>query len=148
MTIFLSAFAHAVCIKLLISKALSLLILAGALVVKIPQILKIWPSGKVTGLAPSMFMLETLGYRLCLAFSARHSPSSKNERASGPNVAIKCVCVCVYIVSIFRRMSQCSRLFALVAVFDRNQKERTQQNFDIRGCCLQHQQYLSCLVQM
>lgn len=55
-------FLHAVCLKLLISRGLSIAIVVFSTIIKVPQILKILPTrGKNTGLAPSMFVLEVVG---------------------------------------------------------------------------------------
>lgn len=50
------------CLKLLISKGLGYAIIAGALLVKIPQIAKVLKARSVEGLQLSMFLLELIGY--------------------------------------------------------------------------------------
>ncbi|KAF9519704.1 hypothetical protein BS47DRAFT_1312338 [Hydnum rufescens UP504] len=65
------------CIKLSISKALGLGIVAGGSVVKIPQVLLITKARSARGLSLSAYILETLGYSFTLAYSARnHFPFS------------------------------------------------------------------------
>lgn len=55
--------------KLLISKLLSYAIMVGALVQRVPQILKIWPSGTVQGLSAFMFLMDSVGYTITVAYN-------------------------------------------------------------------------------
>eukprot|EP01114_Cavostelium_apophysatum_P001776 TRINITY_DN1154_c0_g1_i2.p1 TRINITY_DN1154_c0_g1~~TRINITY_DN1154_c0_g1_i2.p1 ORF type:complete len:197 (+),score=22.82 TRINITY_DN1154_c0_g1_i2:60-650(+) len=56
-------------IALLISKALGFGIIAGATLLKVPQIKKIMSSKSVQGLSFSMYILELIGYIIMLAYS-------------------------------------------------------------------------------
>eukprot|EP01006_Ploeotia_vitrea_P017990 TRINITY_DN49245_c0_g1_i1.p1 TRINITY_DN49245_c0_g1~~TRINITY_DN49245_c0_g1_i1.p1 ORF type:complete len:246 (+),score=131.80 TRINITY_DN49245_c0_g1_i1:41-778(+) len=66
-------FLNEVCLKLFISKVLSIAIMVGSLIIKVPQILKIYPSGNVAGLSGAMFVLETIGYTIVGAYSFRQA---------------------------------------------------------------------------
>ena len=57
------------CVKLVVSKTLSLAILAGALLLKLPQILNIVAAGAVTGLSPASFYLETVTFTATVLYS-------------------------------------------------------------------------------
>jgi len=75
------------CLKMVISRLLSILIIAGSCILKVPQIIKILPGsapkqpgkGKATenqadtGLAPSMFILEAIGYTINIAYQYHRS---------------------------------------------------------------------------
>lgn len=50
------------CLKLLASRGISMAILVFSFILKVPQILKIWPSGNIQGLNPLMFIMEAVGY--------------------------------------------------------------------------------------
>lgn len=62
-------FTNVPCVKLAVSKILSLGIILGAAVVKVPQILKIVKAGSIEGLSASMFILETLCYTMTCAYN-------------------------------------------------------------------------------
>ena len=65
------------CLKLLISKLLGYAIITGALIVKLPQILKLISSGRADSIAPSMFVIENIGYTISAAYNSRmHYPFS------------------------------------------------------------------------
>lgn len=66
------AFFDLVCLKLLVSKVLSYGIICGAVLVKVPQIVKIVRSRSTAGLAPSMYVLENLGYLITVVYNLRH----------------------------------------------------------------------------
>lgn len=55
-------FANVACIKFVISKLLGYLIITGAFILKLPQILKILSAKDVTGLTPASFYMEVLLY--------------------------------------------------------------------------------------
>lgn len=57
------------CLKLLVSKALSTAIIAGAFGVKFPQIVKIFRAKNVEGISESAFYLEVLSLALASAYS-------------------------------------------------------------------------------
>ena len=59
------------CLKLLLSKSLGYAIVFGALVVKVPQIAKLLSSGRADSIAPSMFVLENVGYTIGWAYNQR-----------------------------------------------------------------------------
>ena len=59
------------CLKLLISKLLGYAIITGALIVKLPQILKLISSGRADSIAPSMFVIENVGYTISCAYNSR-----------------------------------------------------------------------------
>ncbi|KAF8339578.1 mannose-P-dolichol utilization defect 1 protein [Cantharellus anzutake] len=59
------------CIKLTISKLLGIGIVAGGSIMKIPQILLVTRAGTSQGLSFPAYVLETLGYAISLAYSAR-----------------------------------------------------------------------------
>lgn len=63
---------HLVCLKLGISRALSLAIVLGSAVVKIPQIFKILKSKSARGLSLSSFILDTLGLIIIVGYNYRH----------------------------------------------------------------------------
>lgn len=63
--------------KLLISKLLGYAIITGALIVKLPQILKLLSSHRADSIAPSMFVIENIGYTISVAYNSRmHYPFS------------------------------------------------------------------------
>jgi len=66
-------FFDTVCLKLVISKLLSFVIIAGSFILKVPQIMKILPEGKVTGLSASMFVIETIGYSISIVYNYRRA---------------------------------------------------------------------------
>ena len=47
------------CLKLILSKALGVAIVGGSVLVKLPQIMKIYGSASVVGLSVTTFLLET-----------------------------------------------------------------------------------------
>ena len=59
------------CLKLLISKLLGYAIITGALIVKLPQILKLLASHRADSIAPSMFVIENIGYTISAAYNGR-----------------------------------------------------------------------------
>lgn len=59
------------CVKLGISKALGIGIIAASSIVKIPQLLKLISSQSATGLSFSSYLLETLSFLITLAYSVR-----------------------------------------------------------------------------
>ena len=59
------------CFRQLLSKSLGYAIVAGALIVKLPQILKLLSSGRADSIAPSMFILENIGYSISWAYNHR-----------------------------------------------------------------------------
>lgn len=59
------------CVKLGISKALGIGIIAASSIVKIPQLLKLVSSQSATGLSFSSYVLETLSFLITLAYSVR-----------------------------------------------------------------------------
>ncbi|TPX41012.1 hypothetical protein SeMB42_g05779 [Synchytrium endobioticum] len=61
----------ALCLKLLISKVLSLGIVTFGSILKVPQISKIVGSGSVTGISATSYLLETLVYLVALAYNHR-----------------------------------------------------------------------------
>ncbi|KAH9810671.1 hypothetical protein DFH28DRAFT_932778 [Melampsora americana] len=63
---------HLICLKLGISRALSLAILIGSAIVKIPQIFKILKSKSVRGLSLISFILDTLGLIIIVGYNYRH----------------------------------------------------------------------------
>lgn len=63
---------HLVCLKYGISKALSLAIVVGSGVVKIPQILKIFRSRSARGLSLTSFILDTAGLIIIVGYNYRH----------------------------------------------------------------------------
>jgi len=64
-------FFHAPCLKLLISKILGLAIIAGSLIVKVPQILKIFHAGSAKGINLGSNILELAGLLLSLSYNYR-----------------------------------------------------------------------------
>jgi mannose-P-dolichol utilization defect protein 1 len=62
-------FLHVFCL----SKLLSMVVLAGALGVKLPQIVNILRSGSTRGLSPSMYVLECVGYTMTVIYNLRHA---------------------------------------------------------------------------
>ena len=66
------AFFDFVCLKLLVSKLLSYGIICGAVLVKVPQIVKIVRSKSTAGLAPSMYVLENIGYLITVIYNLRN----------------------------------------------------------------------------
>jgi len=62
-------FFHVPCFKLLLSKVLGVGIILGAVVVKLPQIRKIYPSGRIEGLSQSSFMLSLVAYTISFSYS-------------------------------------------------------------------------------
>lgn len=62
-------FFHASCFKLLVSRGLSVGIILGAVIVKFPQIFKIYPSGNIEGLALSSYILSLLAYTISFSYS-------------------------------------------------------------------------------
>ncbi|KAG0148228.1 hypothetical protein CROQUDRAFT_41757 [Cronartium quercuum f. sp. fusiforme G11] len=65
-------FDHITCLKYGISKALSLAIVTGSGVVKIPQIFKILRSKSARGLSLSSFILDTIGLIIIVGYNFRH----------------------------------------------------------------------------
>ena len=59
------------CIKITVSKGLSLAIILGSVLVKAPQIFNIVSNADVRGLSPSAFYLDTLGYLLSPVYFVR-----------------------------------------------------------------------------
>jgi len=57
------------CLTKALSKLLSYAIIAGAFVLKVPQILKILQAGDVTGLSPISFYLETLSFTTGVSYN-------------------------------------------------------------------------------
>jgi len=66
-------FFHLPCFKLLVSKVLGIGIILGAVVVKLPQIKKIYPSGRIEGLAISSFVLSLVAYTISFSYSFSNS---------------------------------------------------------------------------
>jgi mannose-P-dolichol utilization defect protein 1 len=65
------------CVKLLVSKALGYLVIAGSVGVKVPQILTIYQSQSAAGISLSMFVLELIAYTITLGYNiARQNPFS------------------------------------------------------------------------
>lgn len=60
------------CVKHCISKALSLGIIVGSGILKVPQIIAILRSGTVKGLSPASFYLETLSYLATIVYNVIH----------------------------------------------------------------------------
>lgn len=67
----LSLFSHPDCLKLAISKALGIAIIAASASVKIPQLLKLLNSQSAAGLSFLAYALETGAYLVGLAYNAR-----------------------------------------------------------------------------
>jgi len=65
-------FMDVVCLKLLLSKLLGYGIITGSLIVKLPQIIKLLQSGRADNIAPSMFILENIGYTISSVYNYRH----------------------------------------------------------------------------
>ena len=65
-------FLDATCLKFFVSKSLGYAIIAGAVVLKVPQILKIFPSGNITGLSVASFILSCIGYTITFAYNQSH----------------------------------------------------------------------------
>lgn len=63
--------SSSVCLKLLISKALGIVIIAASSIVKVPQILKLISSGSAQGVSFLSYALETAGYTISLAYNVR-----------------------------------------------------------------------------
>jgi len=59
------------CLRLLVSKLLSMLIICGAVLVKLPQILAIVRARSTRGLAASMYVLENVGYLITVMYNLR-----------------------------------------------------------------------------
>lgn len=59
------------CAKLLVSKTLGFLIIAGSCIVKVPQIMKFVRAGEAKGVSVTMYILEALGYTITVAFNIR-----------------------------------------------------------------------------
>ncbi len=64
-------FFDVTCVKLLISKVLSIGIICGAVLVKVPQIINIVRSRSTEGLAASMYALENVGYLITVLYNLR-----------------------------------------------------------------------------
>jgi len=64
-------FFDAICLKLMVSKILGLLIIAGSLIIKVPQILKIQNAKSAQGINLASNMLELVGYLLTLSLCFR-----------------------------------------------------------------------------
>jgi len=60
------------CIKLAISKALGVGIIAASAVVKVPQLVKLLNSQSAAGLSFTSYILETASFIISLAYNARH----------------------------------------------------------------------------
>jgi len=66
---------YAPCVKLLISKALGLLIIAGSLIIKVPQIVKIVKAKSAKGISLTSVLLELVCLLFTMSFSyRRHFP--------------------------------------------------------------------------
>lgn len=63
---------HNACVKLAISKALGVGIIAASAVVKVPQLLKLVNSQSAQGLSFVSYVLETASFLISLAYNARH----------------------------------------------------------------------------
>jgi hypothetical protein len=59
-------FGNVLCFKLLLAKLLSIAVIAGASIVKVPQILNIWKRG-AKGLSFISLVLEILGYVIVIS---------------------------------------------------------------------------------
>jgi mannose-P-dolichol utilization defect protein 1 len=57
--------------KSVISKLLGYAIILGSILVKLPQILKIVSSKRIDSLAPSMYILENIGYTIVFGYNFR-----------------------------------------------------------------------------
>jgi uncharacterized protein with PQ loop repeat len=62
-------FMNAECIKFSISKLLGYLIIAGAFIIKVPQIIKIFKKKSVAGISKYLFYIEVSGNSFLLRFS-------------------------------------------------------------------------------
>ncbi|KAG8711506.1 hypothetical protein FRC09_020569 [Ceratobasidium sp. 395] len=85
-------FSDVECIKYAISKGLGIGIVVGGSVMKVPQLLLITRSRSARGLSLTAYVLETLGYAINLAYSARNgfpfSTYGENLFLTIQNVAI------------------------------------------------------------
>jgi mannose-P-dolichol utilization defect protein 1 len=61
------------CLRLLVSKVLSIGIILGAVLVKVPQIVNIVRARSTKGLAASMYALENLGYLITVVYNTRNA---------------------------------------------------------------------------
>ncbi|EGG05019.1 uncharacterized protein MELLADRAFT_88385 [Melampsora larici-populina 98AG31] len=74
---------HIICLKFGISRALSLAIVLGSAIVKIPQIPQIFKSQSARGLSLSSFILNTLGLIIIMGYNYRHDfPTSTYGQSS------------------------------------------------------------------
>ena len=101
------------CLALLLSKILSYGIILGALLVKLPQIFKIAKSRSTAGLAPSMYILENVGYAIAVAYNVRNGYAFSTF---GENVfiLIQGIIICVLLVVFAEKQAKQSRTLAMM----------------------------------
>lgn len=106
-------FFDVACLTFLLSKVLSYGIILGALLVKLPQILKIVKSRSTVGLAPSMYILENLGYAIVVCYNVRNGYAFSTY---GENVFIlvQGVVICCLLVWAAEREVKRARTVALM----------------------------------
>ncbi|KAF2857736.1 mannose-P-dolichol utilization defect 1 protein [Piedraia hortae CBS 480.64] len=90
------------CLKLAISKALGLSIIAASSIVKVPQILKLLNSQSAAGLSFTSYLLETISYLITLAYNLRsgHPFSTYGEVAL---IAVQNMAIAVLILQYSRK---------------------------------------------
>lgn len=66
-------FANIDCLKFSISKLIGYLIISGAMIIKVPQILKIYKNKSVHGISKSLFYLEIFMYLHSSSYSLHHN---------------------------------------------------------------------------
>eukprot|EP00124_Ichthyophonus_hoferi_P001632 Ihof_evm9s90 gene=Ihof_evmTU9s90 len=66
-------FTDEVCLKAFVSKGLSVGIIAGSFLLKVPQMLKISLNGNAQGISSLSYFLELLNYTICVTHHLRHN---------------------------------------------------------------------------
>ncbi|KAH0538266.1 hypothetical protein FGG08_005137 [Glutinoglossum americanum] len=104
-----------VCLKLLISKALGIGIIAASSIVKVPQILKLLSSGSAQGVSFLSYALETAGYTISLAYNVRQGfPfSTYGETAL---IAVQNVVIAVLVLRFSGKGAEAAGFVAALAV--------------------------------
>lgn len=104
----------AVCMKLAVSKALSVAIVSASAVVKVPQIIKLINSGSADGISIIGYLLETASFMISLVYNIRNKfPfSSFGETAF---IVVQNVAICFLVLEYSGRGQMGTALIALLA---------------------------------
>ncbi|KAI9862293.1 MAG: hypothetical protein M1813_004769 [Trichoglossum hirsutum] len=107
--------SSSVCLKLLISKALGIGIIAASSIVKVPQILKLLSSGSAQGVSFLSYALETASYTISLAYNVRQGfPfSTYGETAL---IAVQNVVIAVLVLRFSGKSTEAAGFVAALAV--------------------------------